>query len=202
MNASLPIEPFYDDRSESIATNANDTPFAAQNFVPFHAKEAQWEEEKKISLAYTTKKSRTIRNDHSRVTLTSFLTRKTHGIDRKTAVCTIFFSLGHGIRCFRKARRDPKKDEEKVYSSDGFPQGSRGWLFFSRSVRDPRSWSLEIYGAAPLSRNQIFKDKAGPADSWSHVSRAWTKIPRRSLSKVELKTQPHNSHEHYQVWQK
>lgn len=97
-------------------------------------------ERKGYLLLTATKKPRTIRNDHSRVTFTSFLTGKTRGIDRKTAACTIFLLLGHEIRCFHKeARRDAKKDEEKVYSSDGFPQGSRGWLFFSRSTRDSRS---------------------------------------------------------------
>jgi len=55
-----------------------------------------------------------------------------------------FSPLGHGIRCFRKeARPDAKKDAEKVYSSDGFPQGSRGCGF---SFRDPREiLALEVW---------------------------------------------------------
>lgn len=148
-------------------------------------------ERKRYLLLTATKKPRTIRNDHSRVTFTSFLTGKTRGIDHKTAACTIFFLLGHEIRCLRKeARRNAKKDEEKVYSSDGFPQGSRGWLFFSRSTRDSRSWSLKIHGAASLSRNQIFKDKAVLARFVISCISRRTKIPLEVSVKSNWRTQP------------
>lgn len=122
---------------------------------------------KRYSLLTETEKARTrlvtiTRESHA----LSFLTGKTRGIAGKTATCTIFFLPERA-----ETRRDAKKDEGKVYSGDGFPQGSRRWLFFSRSARDPRSWSLKICSVASLSQNQIFKDKAVPANSWSHVSR-------------------------------
>lgn len=171
MNANQSVNPAFLQRS--IGVHCNECERYAVSNAEFHSLSREWSLARKRNTLLSDQKPRTIRNDHSRVTLTSFLTRKTCGIDRKTAACTIFFPFGHEIRYFRKeARRDAKKDEEKVYSSDGFPQGSRGWLFFSRSARDSRSWSLEIHGTAPLSRNQIFKDKAVLADSWSHVSRA------------------------------
>lgn len=92
-------------RSIGVQCNECDTPLVARNFVPFHADEVSTRERDLLLTAI--KKPQTIRNDHSRVTLTSFLTRKTYDTDRKTAACNIFFLLGHEIRCLRKeARRE------------------------------------------------------------------------------------------------
>lgn len=155
MNASPPIEPFYGDRSESIA-NSNDTPLVVQNFVPFHANEDPTRERDSSCL-------QRLKNRRQSVTITRE-SHSPHFCREKRAASTaklqhvpsIFFLLGHEIRCFCKDETQ-RKTRRKFTRATVFRRDHGGGFSF----RDPREiLALEVWrSTAPLLYLEIKSSK-------------------------------------------